>query len=342
VRVARDFLKDACGPCADLNEGGPSRGDFSADCVQRLILQYPEIDLDPEKAHDVCARAPIAGSLADYWRGVLTGLRREAIPADAARYDLRGSDPAADFPEAGNKMPPPSSAFSLEDAPFVVPRPRALPAPGELRSKTLLLKSSADCYRLWMVRRMFPQARFKFVVLTRNPAGAISGLVDGWLSDAFYSQNLGDIAALDIKGYSRADLPWTTKWWNFDLPPGWSGAVSRSVEEVCALQWSSANEHILRDMKSGVIEDSVTVRYESLLEAESLARELDRVFAFAGLRAFSFAASGASPSIMSVTPPAPQKWRKRRDALAPLVSTGPIADRARELGYEPREWENWA
>ena len=346
--IAEDILKDSGTLCRDAADGGAHRDDFLADCVQRLTLQYAEIDFDPESAHDICARAlggRSAGgpgfSLFDYWRDVLEGLRRASLPAAAAHYDLRGSDPTADFPDAGNVLPPPFSGFSLEDPPFVVPRPRALPSPKDLRSKTLLLKSSADCYHLWMVRRMFPKARFKFVVLTRNPAGAISGLVDGWLSNGFYSQNLERIAPLDIKGYSRGGLPWTTKWWNFDLPPGWAEVRTKSIEEVCGLQWSSANAYILKDIENKLIDDSIAVRYESFLEAGSLSKELDRIFAFAGLGGSRPPDLGAPPSIMSVTPPAPQKWRKRRDALAPLVSTGKIAVVARELGYNPKEWESW-
>jgi hypothetical protein len=345
--IAEDILKDSGALCGDEAGRGLRREDFLADCVQRLTLQYAEIDFDPERAYDVCGRSlgesPLAGPGFDasrYWRAVLEGLRGAGLPAADARYDLRGSDPTADFPDAGNRLPPPFTDFSLEDPPFVVPRPRALPSPKELGSKTLLLKSSADCYHMWMVRRMFPKARFKFVVLTRNPAGAISGLVDGWLSDGFYSQNLEALSPLDIKGYSRADRPWTTKWWNFDLPPGWAEVRARSIEEVCALQWSSANAHILKDVAAKVVDDSITVRYESFLEPGSLAKELARIFAFAGL-SDSRSPDRSAPRVMSVTPPAPQKWRKRRDALAPIVSGGAVAALARELGYETEKWEEW-
>ncbi|MFI5348817.1 MAG: hypothetical protein ACHQ2Z_04670 [Elusimicrobiota bacterium] len=346
--IAEDILKDS----GSLLQGGfdceLSREHYLADSVQRLTLQYAEIDLDPEAAHRVCAaaldgRSPIAGgfSVSEYWRAAIGGLRGLSAPSDPARYDLRGSDPTADFPDAGNVLPPPFSDFSLEDPPFVVPRPRVLPPPRDLAAKTLLLKSSSDCYHLWMVRRMFPRARFKFVVLTRNPAGAISGLVDGWLSNGFYSQNLGGIAPLDIKGYSRDALPWTKKWWNFDLPPGWAEVRTKSIVEVCALQWAGANTHILADVGNKVIEDAVTVRYESFLEPASLSKELDRIFAFAGLSHARSSDRAAAPPIMSLTPPAPQKWRKRRDALAPLIRDGKIASLARELGYDTRDWENW-
>ncbi|HXS99180.1 MAG TPA: hypothetical protein VN915_00730, partial [Elusimicrobiota bacterium] len=344
--IAEDVLLDAGapGPAAD----GFRRDHYLADCVQRLTLQYAESDFDAERARAVCDRALGAAGApgapfeaAEYWRRALRGLRELPLPADPARYDLRGSDPTADFPEAGNVLPPSFSEFALEDPPFVVPRPRALPRPRELGSKTLLLKSSSDCYRMWLVRRLFPNAEFRFVVLTRNPAAAISGLADGWLSDGFYSQNVGRFAPLDISGYSRADRPWTRTWWNFDLPPGWAGLRGGALEDVCAHQWASANEHILRDSARGVVDDALRVRYESFLEAASLSRELGRIFEFAGLDPARALDRGAAP-VMSVTPPAPQKWRKRRDALAPRVAGARVAELARELGYDPSRWEEWA
>ena len=145
---------------------------------------------------------------------------------------------------------------------------------------------------------------------------------------------------MEIGGYSRPDRPWTTKWWNFDLPPGWTDVRTSAIEEVCALQWSSANAHIRKDIESKVIGDFMTVRYESFLEPSSLSRELRRIFDFAGLEV-SLAPGGVAPPVMSVTPPAPQKWRKRRDAIAPLVSAGRISGMAREMGYDPKDWENW-
>jgi hypothetical protein len=273
---------------------------------------------------------------------VLEGLRGRSYPVSARHYDLRGSDPAADFPEAGNSLPPPFSAYALEDLPFVVPQPRALPPPSELGGKTLLLKSSSACYRMGMIKSLFPNARFKFVSLARNPAGAISGLIDGWLSNGFYSQNLEHVAPLDINGYSRESLPWTTKWWKFDLPPGWFEYRARTIEEVCGLQWLSANEHIARDTAAKVLEDVLPVRYEAFLEPRSLSAELSRIFKFAGLGAAPVDDGEAVVPVMAVTPPAPQKWRKRKAALAPLVSGGKIGAMARDLGYDLKDWENWS
>lgn len=353
LRVAPSIAEDILLDSGELASHAPAdkhlRENYLADSVQRLLLQFPQADASPDELLQACTaalgdRAPNQPgfSAADYWRLALERLHGAGLDARLGHYDLRGSDPAADFPNRGNVQPPPFSDFCLEEPPFVVPQPRRLPSPKEFEHKTLLLKSSSDCYRLWLTRRLFPNARFKFVVLARNPAAAINGLIDGWLSDGFYSQNLGDIAALDVQGYSRDDRPWTRQWWNFDLPPGWAQVRNRPLEDVCARQWLSANQHILSGIRSGLIEERLDVRYESFLEPRSLAATLRAIVQFAGLPGDPTVSVGSIPAVMSVTPPAPQKWRKRRDVLAGLVQDGEIAALAREFGYDPDRWESWA
>ncbi len=349
--IAEDILADSGELAFHAPAGADTnlRENYLADSVQRLLLQFPEADVAPEELLRACttalgARDPSARtfSAAEYWRATLEYLLAAGLNARLGYYDLRGSDPAADFPDRGNALPPPFSDVCLEEPPFVVPQPRRPPEPMEWKHKTLLLKSSSDCYRLWLIRRLFPNARFKFVFLARNPAAAINGLIDGWLSDGFYSQNLGHIAALDVSGYSRDDRPWTRKWWNFDLFPGWAQARDRPLEEVCARQWVAANQHMLGGIRSGLIEERLDVRYESFLEPRSLAATLSAIGAFAGLPGNPTVSAGSIPPVMSVTPPAPQKWRRRRDLLAGVVQGGEVAALARELGYDPSRWESWA
>ena len=81
--------------------------------------------------------------------------------------------------------------------------------------------------------------------LIRDPVASVTGLMSGWLHHGFHKHRLPD-GALAIERYTLPDRPWTTAWWKFDLPPGWDRYTHRSLEEVCAFQWISANEHILR------------------------------------------------------------------------------------------------
>lgn len=347
--IAEDILKDSGSLHGAGTGGGFPEDDYRADCVQRLILQYPEIDFPAEVLFAVCTDAlrssrgkapgfPAAG----YWLEVLRGLRRRSYAVSPAHYDLRGSDPAADFPAAPDLLAPPFEDICLEEPPFVVPLPRRFPDKGGLSAKTLLLKSSSNCYHMRLVKRMFPKARFKFVVLTRNPAAAVSGLMDGWLSNGFYSRNVGRVGALAIQGYSLDRLPWTKKWWNFDLPPGWADLRAGTLQEVCAHQWASANEHILRDIGDKTVGDHLRVRYESFLDSRSLSRELGKILEFAELGGPTPVDGAASQRVMCVAPPAPQKWRKRKDVIAPLIESRRIAALAAELGYDPAGWEDWS
>jgi hypothetical protein len=165
--------------------------------------------------------------------------------------------------------------------------------------------------------------------------------MDGWLSHGFHSHDLSHLTTLDIRGYARDGQPGTRRWWKFDLPPGWFELRARPLEEVCAAQWLQANAHILRDRSAGLLEDPLVVHYEGLLDPNALARELGRILAFAELGGTLAASARPTQSVMAVTPPQPRKWRKRVDALTPIITSAPIAEMAATLGYDPHDWQRW-
>lgn len=345
--VAEDILRDA----GVLYKGGTENfpeDNFLSDSVQRLLLQYAERELDPDAIYRVCARAlakqPVAGNKnstsAGYWRMVLTALGGGSFSALSRHYDIGKREGQR---IAARRVFPPSPPFlekCLEEPPFVVPRPRIFPSRTELKRKILLLKSSADCYRMRLIKRLFPRARHKFVFLSRNPAAAVNGLMEGWLSGGFYSVNLSGIARLDIKGYSNDSSPWSRIWWKFDLPPGWHEFSRSPLEEVCAFQWLCANEHILRDIRERVIEERLQVRYEDILNPVTRRRELGKILDFAGL-AKSPVCCDKIPPVMAVTLPRAGKWKARRACVSAVISGARMRDMARSLGYDFKEMENW-
>lgn len=338
ARAACDILRDA-GVLSRNGAPFPSQN-LLADSVQRLILQHAEKDFDPAAVHRICSDALNSAAPAkefnrfEYWRRVMTEVDKRVFGIRPEDYDMGIASAGA----AG--APPPFSEICLEEPPFVVPRPRIFPARAELRGKSLLLKSSSDCYRMGLVKKMFPRARFKFVLLYRNPAAAVNGLLEGWLSGGFHSRNTAGIKDLDIKGYSLGDSEWTRKWWKFDLPPGWAGYAGKPLEEVCAFQWLSANEHILSDTENGVIAEKIAVNYESLLNREKRQAALGGILDFAGLRR-GFQAFGTVPSVMSVTAPGAGKWKKRREAIEAVISCERIKNTAGRLGYDFKDREQW-
>ena len=236
---------------------------------------------------------------------------------------------------------PPFSAICLEEPPFVVPQPKAFPEPGAAARKCLLLKSSSNCYRIEFMKSLYPNARFSFIYLTRNPAGAINGLMDGWLSNGFFSQRLERLATLNIAGYSSLK-PWSQQWWNFDLPPGWKDYIDQPLESVCAFQWRSANEHVLKSIDSGAIDNHIRIRYEDMLDPNSLQKELRRAFDFARLPAGPVLDDFKSPAaVMSVNPPGPKKWMQRRDVITPVLKESRVAAVAGKLGYDVQRSEDF-
>ena len=74
----------------------------------------------------------------------------------------------------------------VEDTPLITQKRRALPEAQDLRDGTVLLKTSSHAYRIPLLRTLFPFAKFRFIVLTRNPLASVNGLMDGWLSGQAY------------------------------------------------------------------------------------------------------------------------------------------------------------
>ncbi len=82
---------------------------------------------------------------------------------------------------------------------------------------------------------LFPNAQF--VYIHRDGRDNISSLMDGWLHDGHFA--LGKLlgpspCAVNIDGGAFHE-------WSFFLPPGWRDYNDAPLEEVCALQWLTAN-----------------------------------------------------------------------------------------------------
>jgi hypothetical protein len=317
--------------------------DYAGDCARRFLLQWPCAGTDPDRVLALASAAVGSelsrGTAFDHLRcwadflAAAAGLWPEVEPG---RYDLPGAAGAAGA--SGNGPP---GGTLLEEPPFVVPVPRVFPEKDEAFGMTLLLKSSSNCYRAELLKRFFPAARYRFILLARNPMGAVNGLLDGWLSRGFFSRDVGDILPLSIDGYSSPEKPWSRRWWKFDLPPGWSAYAGKPLAEVCAFQWTAANSRILRDSAAGVFGESLPLRYEDLLDAAGLKRSVAGAAGFAGLASGGpDPAAAAGKPVMSVIPPRRGKWLARRAALLPLLS-GPAAEISAALGYDPKEIEKW-
>ena len=311
------------GILSDLGEsGGFSNSefpveDYALDCTQRLMIQWPSIDFDPDRLYESArsliletVRKPLAFQAEKFWSVWITSLTRDGFAVDLGWYDLSA-------PQAPARIP----AQFLEEPPFIVPLPRRRMSSEILRQRTVVLKSSSNCYRVALLKTLFPDAEIQFVLLRRNPAAGINGLMDGWTSPRFQSHDLSHLTELRIRGYSSEERAGSRAWWKFDLPPGWKQRTACSLEEVCAFQWSSANRRILD-------ENGLVVHYENLL-------------AYSKHDKASVRWPDSLPVVMGVHPPREKKWLERRDQILPIIQNSEVTELAARMGYDVRQWKEF-
>lgn len=222
--------------------------------------------------------------------------------------------------------------YFFEEPPFVAPGVIDCAFRENLKSRPLLLKTSTHAYRLPLLRTIFPKSRFHLLLLARNPAGSINGLMDGWLSNAFHSHNLQNVAELNIEGYTNS-APQGDRWWKFDLPPGWKGYVDRPLEQVCAFQWRAAYEHILSQVRIAA-EPVLRVKHEELTAPETSASIFQKIFAFSGVKPAHIPDLTKSLPVMASVTPQPARWRRRESLILPLLEQEEIRGVAEQLEYD--------
>ncbi|HXW33872.1 MAG TPA: sulfotransferase [Acidimicrobiales bacterium] len=180
-------------------------------------------------------------------------------------------------------------------------------------------KTPDNCFRIQMLLKVFPDARFVYVV--RDPRGSIASIHKGWTEESRF-QRFALPADFAITGY-------TGKYWCFGLPPGWEELDGSTVMEICAHQWRLYNEFCRRDLPS---DDQRVhqVRYEEISAnpgsvLQSLARwaELDPV----PLARYS----KKLPVVNTWTKPRSDKWRRVEDQITAVLPL--VAEESDRLGY---------
>lgn len=302
-----------------------SRAERAGLIVQTLRVQWGFPLAGAEQLAEAALIDPGADPAADLCL-VLTALRRAGVPIDPWYYDL---DPALVrrwFPGLPRPSGPPARLAVLESSPLLVPRLERRPVGPEL-DRPLLLKATADAYRISSLLRIFADAELEFVQLTRNPAASINGLIDGWLSPAFFSHWLPG-RPLRIPGYST-EQPWTQSWWNFELPPHWPELADRPLAQVCWQQWRSAQAAIRQSLQANRLRP-IRVRVEQLWDRRTADSELRRILAELRLPARHWPDRRV---VMATSPPSPARWRHRGHRILPLLADPETSELARWSGY---------
>jgi Sulfotransferase family len=191
-------------------------------------------------------------------------------------------------------------------------------------------KAPRNCLRVPYLQALFPDALF--VHLKRDGRAAVSSLITGWRAPGAMFPGTRMPVPLSIEGY-RGDT------WKFIVPRGWEAyATGHSLEEVCAFQWTSANQAIL-DAATGIDPERwVEVRYEEFVDAprEQTARLLEALRLPLDPKVLAYAGELDHHVTKAVTPPRADKWRRENpreiERVVPLIE--PMM---RRLGYEVQE-----
>lgn len=237
-----------------------------------------------------------------------------------------------------SSLEPPHPWLLVEEPPFEFAPLCEAPCDEDLESGCLILKCPADSYRLGWIKLMFPMADLHYLHLVRNPAASINGLMDGWLSNGFFSRRFSE-DRLRIQGYSERN-PAGSQWWKFDLPPGWEAVASAPLADVCAFQWMSNNAALLAHPDFAAT--ALRVTYDDLLTPTSRHAMFGRIAELVGLpRPIPHTAAATMPLVQATEPPVPGRWRRRESAILEALRRARSSDVADKLGYHVEEHCRW-
>jgi hypothetical protein len=163
----------------------------------------------------------------------------------------------------------------------------------------LLEKTPENALRVRFLRAAFPDAQF--IHLVREARQNISSMVTAW-------RHAGFVSIPNLPGWNGGD-------WHLLLPRGWRELRGKSLTELAAFQWATANEAIMEGLAAGPASSWISVDYDELVSAP--VDVVQRICAFldvpirGALEAVLRRPIPVAPT--TLTPPSPMKWRYNRD-----------------------------
>jgi Flp pilus assembly protein TadD len=160
--------------------------------------------------------------------------------------------------------------------------------------RMFLEKTPKNALRIPFFDRIFPGARFVF--LWRDPRQNISSIMEAWRSGRF-------ITYKQLAGFAGP--------WSLLLPPGYQQLSDRSVEEIAAFQWESANRIILNDLEMLDPKRWMSIDYASFLADPegAVMRILDFAMVSPDPALMEYLRAPLPRSRYTQTAPAAEKWR---------------------------------
>lgn len=317
AEVVADELARAVGRPARTQ---PDAAVLAGEVRWRLLAQWPQLTI-PAELVGRAVRQTLAQQPADdrALTGALLAVLAAAVPQlDPAAYDSARPRPAA-------RRTPVEPI--VEMTPYVGFRCWRAAADAELASMPLVIGTPRNSFRLDWLRTLFAGARLRVLHLTRNPAAAVNGLIDGW-------QHWGFVSA-------RSPVPLAVgEWWCFDIPPRWRELTAAALPAVAAEQWASPHRAVLAHTGSLPAGDVLRIRYESLVGPHDgrvrAAEDLGRFLGIDPTPIRDRLLRGSAP-VMATSPPAPRRWASAGNDLAPALAEPAVWDVAAALGYEAEE-----
>lgn len=312
---------------------------FVDDCFARLEIQWPGVisrELRAELQPRLIDRVKQLPSGFDRWREFyfewLTYLSGNGISVE---------------PELMNTLSNLSDRVLerlplIEEPPYVAPEPRLRLSVEDCARSPLLLKTSTNVYRTPLLRALFPNAQFKWILLQRNPAATVGALMDGWLSSSFQSYDLKGHTKLAIPGYSDK-VSGGERYWKYDMPPGWIDYVQKPLAEVCAFQWFSAHK-IIEAFSRQTQDPCLRIKYEDLIQERLFPKLMQDIFKFSGVPFGDIGSIATDEPVAAVGPPAPGRWNLRADAIEPALKKfwdGKLFELAEKLEYDVSHYKTW-
>ncbi len=182
--------------------------------------------------------------------------------------------------------------------------------PAHAKGIRLLEKTPKNALRIPFLRAIFPDALF--VYLYRDPRENIGSILEAWQSGKF-------VMYRDLPGWKG--LPWSML-----LIPEWRQLNGKPLIEVAAAQWESAHRHILNDLEPLPRDRWCGVSYGDLLADPQ--RELQRICEFAQIDWEELLEAGNLPlSRHTLTPPAPDKWKRHEAEILSVLDRVAATDR---------------
>ena len=177
----------------------------------------------------------------------------------------------------------------------------AKPRGGRVR---IIEKTPKNALRLPFLLRAFPEALFLY--LHRDPRAVLASMMEAWESGRF-------------KTYAVPGWPGPLAW-SLLLVPGWRELKGKPLSHVVAMQWLATTRILLNDLGQVPPERRLVCRYDDFVASPD--EEVARLCSAFGWRKTAALGPRLDPSRHTVSPPEPEKWRRRApaiDAVWPLL-----------------------